>query len=98
MLLKTADWDDALLTHNALATESSFLSWEAVHEFGDPAKVKVFLSDPSGTIAQKYDVDPANDSVYVGPGRAYIEDPTGTAVFDGRIVRSILDMNNHRVI
>jgi hypothetical protein len=98
MLFKTADWDDSGLTHNALATETKFLSYKLTHEFNRPARATVTLSDPDGSTAQKYDVDAAGDSVYVGPGRAYIEDPTGIAVFEGRIVRAISDMQNHRLI
>ena len=97
-LFRTADWDDAGSTHNALVTETAFLSYELITEFCRPAKATVILSDPTGTIAQKYDVDAAGDSVYVGPGRAYIEDPTATPIFDGRIVRAVSDMKGHRLI
>lgn len=97
-MFQTADWNDSTSTHNALATESTFLSYRIVHEFNRPAKAIVTLGDKDGTIAKKYDVDAAGDSVYVGPGRAYIEDPTGTPIFDGRIVRAVSDMANARLI
>lgn len=94
MLLKTADWDDALQTHNALATETKFLTYQIVHEFNRPARAIITLADPDGSTSRKYDVDAANDSVYIGPGRAYIEDPTGTPLFEGRILRAVPTMNS----
>jgi len=100
IVLKTADWDDALQTHNALVEETSFVDCDIQHEFGRPAKVTVYLADKDGTIAQKYDVDAAGDSVYVGPGRAYLydDDDAGDAsILDGRIVRALPDHERHMV-
>jgi len=98
MLLKTADWDDSGTALNALVTETAFLSYRLIQEFNRPARCTITLGDPDGTLAQKYDVDAAGDSIYIGPGRAVVEDPTATPIFDGRIVRAVSDMNAHRLI
>jgi hypothetical protein len=98
--LKTADWDDSAGTHNALAAESAYLYSNIIAEFNRPARATIVLMDPDGSIAQKYDVDAAGDSVYIGPGRAYLydDDDAGDAsLFDGRIVRAVPDMEHHRL-
>lgn len=98
---KTADWDDTAGSHNALAAETTFLDARVIADLDRPAKATIYLSDPDGTTAQKYDVDAAGDSVYIGPGRAYLydDDDAGDAsIFDGRIVNAIPDMANHRLI
>jgi hypothetical protein len=101
LVFRTADWDDTAQTHNALTTESKFLTCTITAEFNEPARATVVLYDTNGSTAQKYDVDAGNDSIYIGAGRAYIydDDDAGDAsVFDGRIVSAISDMANHRLI
>lgn len=97
LVLQTADWDN-LMGHNALATESNFLTANITAEFNRPAKATIILKDEDGSMARKYDVDTANDSIYIGPGRAYIydDDDAGDAcIFNGRIISAISDMTNH---
>jgi len=101
LVLKTADWDDSIGSHNALAVETHFQTCNIITEFNRPARAIIYLGDPDGSIMRKYDVDPAGDSVYIGPGRAYIydDDDAGDAsVFDGRIVRATEDFTKHQLI
>lgn len=96
MILKTAYYNSGTSTHAALAAEANFLSYSLNHEFNAPATATIILADPTGSISQKYDVD--TNAVYVGPGRAYIEDPDATCIFDGRILKARHDTVNGRVI
>lgn len=66
--------------------ETNFLSYSIRHRFNQPAEAVVVLPDPTGAMAQKYNVD-AND-VYIGAGKITIEDPTATDIFYGRIMKA----------
>ena len=75
--------------------ETRLMSYKTDHEFNRPAVATIMLSDPTGSLAQKYNAD-AND-VYIGVGKATIEDPDGTDVFYGRIVRAESDTQRNTV-
>lgn len=95
MILETAYWNSAGDAHSALAAEAAFLSYSIEHSFNEPAMATVVLADPTGAIAQKYDVD--TNAVYIGPGRAKIQDPDGTCIFEGRIIKAQHNMAAGRV-
>ena len=78
------------------AEETAFLSYTIQHRFNAPAEAKIILSDPTGAIARKYNVD-AND-VFVGAGKVTIEDPTATDIFFGRIMRAEADTESRTVM
>jgi len=77
------------------AEETAFLHYQPTHGFDNPAEVIITLADPTGAIARKYNVD-AND-VYVGPGKVTIEDPTGTDIFYGRIMKATANTDDRTV-
>jgi len=89
MKLQVQSYNNGGAAYNAEAEETAFLSYRIVHRFNEPAEAIITIADPTGTKAQKYNVD-AND-VYVGPGKVTIEDPDATDVFYGRIMRAEAD-------
>ena len=84
ILLKTASYHGDGAGYAALAAETRFLSYQISQEFNRPAIATIILNDVDGTMIRKY--TPLESACYVGPGKAQIEDPTGTPVFQGRIV------------
>lgn len=72
--------------------ETAFLHYAPTHRFDNPAEVTIILSDPTGAIARKYNADA--DDVYVGPGKVTIEDPDGSDIFYGRIMKAIANTDN----
>lgn len=86
MKLMVASWNNGGADWNAEAEETALLSYNIQHQFGLPAQCTIVLADPTGAVAQKYNVDP-ND-VYIGAGKATLEDPTGTDLFYGRIIKA----------
>lgn len=97
MILKTAYYNSGTTSHSALVQEEKYLTHSVVHEFDNPARVAIILNDPDGSIMQKYGI--ATNEVYVGPGRAYIEE-NSVCKFDGRIVKvqGIMKNKKYRVI
>ena len=89
MKLQVQSYNNGGAAYNAEAEETAFLSYRIVHRFNEPAEAIITIADPTGTKAQKYNVD-AND-VYIGPGKVTIEDPDATDVFYGRIMRAEAD-------
>jgi hypothetical protein len=77
------------------AEETAILDYKIEHRFNQPAECTITIADPTGAKAQKYNVD-AND-VYVGPGKVTIEDPNGTDVFFGRIMKAEADTDRRIV-
>ena len=57
------------------------------HKFNEPAKCNIVLADVDGSMLQKYNSD--DDDVYIGVGKVTIEDPDGTDIFYGRILRAV---------
>jgi len=95
MKLMVQSYNNGGSAYNSEAEETALRSYSIRHRLNEPAEAIIVLGDPSGTIAQKYNVD-AND-VYIGPGKATIEDPDGTDVFYGRIVRAESNFPAHTV-
>ena len=85
MKLQVAPYNNGATTWTE-AEETAIISYKITHRLGSPAEAEIILSDPTGVIARKYNVD-AND-VFVGPGKITIEDPTATDIFFGRIMRA----------
>ena len=97
MKLQVAPYNNGATTWTE-AEETAIISYKITHRLGSPAEAEIILSDPTGVIARKYNVD-AND-VFVGPGKITIEDPTATDIFFGRIMRAEANTDartvNHR--
>jgi hypothetical protein len=95
MKLMTQSYNNGGSAYNAEAEETSFLHYRLSHRFNEPAEAYITLADPTGSIAQKYNVD-AND-VYIGAGKVTIEDPTGTDIFYGRIIKATANTTTRTV-
>jgi hypothetical protein len=91
MKLETASWTSGG-GYAALAEETNLLSYAINHNFNRPAECRITLRDNTGSIAQKY------DTTYVGAGKAVIEDPTGTQIFYGRILKAQHDTEAHQTV
>ena len=90
MKLMVQSWNSTgTPAYNAEAEETAFLHYDVDHMMDDPADIKIILSDPTGAIAQKY--QGAAATVYVGPGKVTIEDPTASDYFFGRITKMSSD-------
>jgi len=94
--LQVSSYNNGGSAWNAEAEETAFRSYKINHEFNKPAEAEIVLADPTGTIAQKYNVD-AND-VYIGVGKVTIEDPDATDIFYGRIIRAEASFQEKRVV
>lgn len=104
MIIKTADYDDNVGSLNALAVEPTGIIADLSHAFNRCAIGRITLVDKDGSIMRKYDVDAANDSVHVGPGRVMVQEPApspdddvSNIIFDGRIVKSLSTMGQNTV-
>lgn len=86
MKLQVQSYNNGGAVWNAEAEETKFRTYSIVHEFGKPARAFITLADVDGAMMRKYNAD-AND-VYLGVGKITIEDPTGTDLFFGRIMRA----------
>ena len=86
MKLMVASYNNGAVDWNAEAEETKIRSYSIDHQLNKPAKCMIKLYDPDGTILQKYNAD-AND-VYLGVGKLTLEDPTGTDLFYGRIMKA----------
>lgn len=86
MKLMVSSYNNGALDWNAEAEETAFIDYKITHRFNEPAECTITISDPTGAKARTYNVD-AND-VYEGPGKVTVEDPTGTDVFYGRILKA----------
>jgi hypothetical protein len=89
MKLLVSSYNNGGATWNAEAEDTDIVSYQIEHRFNEPAIATIVLRDPSGSVAQKYNVD-AND-VYIGPGKVTIEDPSTGApkdIFFGRIIKA----------
>lgn len=84
MRLYVSSYNNTSGEYNAAAEETGIISYRINHTFNKPAECEMILSDPSGSLFQKYNVDA--DDVYVGPGYINLEDPTGTSIYKGRLV------------
>lgn len=87
MKLMVRSWDSTGPSYNAEAEETAILDYSFGHGIDEAAEFQIILSDPTGSIFQKYKGVAA--AVYCGPGKATIEDPDGTDVFFGRITKAI---------
>lgn len=96
MKLQVSSYNNGGATWNAEAEETALRSYILEHNFNRPAEAQITLADPTGAIAQKYNVD-AND-VYIGPSKITIEDPDATDIFYGRIVRVDADSDKRTVV
>ena len=67
MKLQVQSYNNGGAAYNAEAEETKIISYKITHRFTDPAEAEVVLSDPTGTMARKYN-DEAND-VYLGVGK-----------------------------
>lgn len=94
-VLKTAYYESGV-GHSAYTTEATFLYFTLRHEFNEPATVIVYLADKDGSITRKYDGNTSSN--YVGPGLLQIEKPSGTCIFDGRIIKATHDIGSSRCI
>lgn len=95
MKLQVQSYNNGGSVYNAEAEETAIKSYELTHRFDAPAEATIILSDPAGAIAQKYSV--TANAVYVGPGKATIEDPDGTDIFYGRIMKAEANDANRTV-
>jgi hypothetical protein len=86
MILKTAYWTTSAFS--TPARETAFIDLSIVHGFNECARVIIRLSDPDGSILQKYDSDAVGDVIYVGSGKVLLYDLNGNCVFNGRILSS----------
>jgi hypothetical protein len=86
MILKTAYWTTSAFS--ALAREPAFIDATGTHEFNECARVIIRLSDPDGSMIQKYKPNPSGSVIYIGSGRAKLYDLSETCIFDGRILSS----------
>ena len=77
------------------AEETAIVSYRLTHRLNAPCEAWITISDPTGVKARKYNVD-AND-VFVGPAKIYIEDPNGTDIFYGRLMRATANTGSRTV-
>ncbi|MHA2265830.1 MAG: hypothetical protein ACXAEN_25850 [Candidatus Thorarchaeota archaeon] len=96
MRLYVSSYNNGAGEYNAAAEETSIASYKIEHRLNEPAVCEMILSDPAGTLFQKYNVD-AND-VYVGPGYINLEDPTGTSIFKGRLILAEGNTDNRTLV
>jgi len=94
--LQVSSYNNGITDWNAEAEETAFRSYKINHEFNRPAEAEIVLADPTGAIGRKYNAD-AND-VYIGAGKVTIEDPDGTDVFYGRIIRAESSFQQKQVV
>ena len=85
MRLDTQSYNNGGSTYNASAQETNIIHHAIHHRFGAPALCSIMLKDPDASMFKKYNVD--DNDVYVGVGKVELEDPTGTDLFLGRILK-----------
>lgn len=83
MKLMVRSWDSTGPNYNFEEEETRIEYYTIDHGMDGPAEVKIIISDPTGSLAQKYNGVAA--AVFGGPGKATIEDPDATDMFFGRI-------------
>lgn len=85
--LMVQSYNNGGAVYNAETEEAEFRHYSIDHEFGRPAECNIILADPKGLMLQKYNA--AANAVYLGVGKITVEDPAGTDMFFGRLVRAI---------
>ena len=94
--MKTASWHSTNGNHNAFVEETRILSFSINHKMNAPAECIIILNDDDQTAMAKYNVDA--DDVYLGSGYVWVEYPTATPKFKGRIIKARHDTMNHQLI
>lgn len=89
MKLKVASYHNGNENWNAQVEDIKLRPYRIDHAFNSPARLEITLADVDGSRLRKYNVDP-ND-VYIGIARVEIEDPDGTSMFFGRILKALGD-------
>lgn len=94
MRLDTQSYNNGGSAYNASAQETNIISHAIQHRLNAPALCTIVLKDPDASMFKKYNVD-AND-VYLGVGKIELEDPTGTDLFLGRIIKVRHNSQEHK--
>jgi len=97
MKVQVSSYNEGTETWNAEAEETRAIHYTLEHRMNQPCEAWVIIKDDSsGTIAQKYNSD-VNDN-YLGTSKIYIEDPDGTDVFFGRIIKAVANRADQSVV
>ena len=94
MRLDTQSYNNGTTSYNASAQETNIISYAIQHRFNNPALCTIILKDPDASMFKKYNVD--DNDVYLGVGKIELEDPTGTDIFLGRILKVRHNMKDHK--